>query len=699
MKILRGRLSSFFAASTLLFCCNPSMLCASDDTTAREVRVSWVQGDVRLSRGDGKHTDLNKPWEQLQGGELLDQGFAVATAMGRAEIAFEDGSTVHLAENSLLLFRELSATGDRVVTRMTLPSGTATFALQAAPSESFFIETPTDQIKLSASEGLFARMDAYLDATAITAQGEKGEVMVRTGFPKLIMPKGQTFFFQGGTVIQIADPTLGASSRDRHAWFSSNLSDLLSIASAARTSGLAPLVPGGLILESLPSVRSAIPHSSLAQALQELPPSSTADSGAEGDWDSWVSSRVQERARVSAAALKASGLSSPVPGLNDLYRNGSFFECAPYGTCWEPTPETQQATPETSQPNAQSPAQIAPNSGFQPQTVEWTERVPGVCDSFTSRRVSRLAHTQQELVELLRQKDAAERAALGTAFSTSCWDGVWIQHRGHYARVLPSNLHPGCKLGSHCKPVHPPHPLWVRAGNKIGLVPRHPSDVKGKPPINLKNGIFVPSAKPGEPLQHVALEPSQKIKILDKTPRELHLNLATHAPSASAPQIRARLMQDATRGKSVTAANHADSRIVYDYKTQKFMMPATASAGAKSRFVPVGGISSNGKVGSFADGRSSHYADSFGRTSAAASYNGGAYNSGTFGGGRGSGSYSSGSSYSGGGSSGSHSSGSSSSSSSSHSSGGSSGGGFSSSSGSSSSSSSSSSGGGSRGRP
>ena len=117
MIIPPGRFLSFLAVSTLLFCSAPSAF-ASDDTDAREVRISFVDGDVRLSRGDGKHTDLNKPWEQAQGGELLEHGFAVATGIGRAEIEFENGSTVYLAENSLLLFTELSAPGDRIVTRL-----------------------------------------------------------------------------------------------------------------------------------------------------------------------------------------------------------------------------------------------------------------------------------------------------------------------------------------------------------------------------------------------------------------------------------------------------------------------------------------------------------------------------------------------------------------------------------------------------
>jgi hypothetical protein len=691
MNIHRGRLFSFLTVSTLLLCSSPAAL-ASDDNDAREVRISFVQGDVRLSRGDGKRTDLNKPWEQAQGGELLERGFAVATGDGRAEIEFENGSTVYLAENSLLLFTELSAPRERIVTRMTLPTGTATFSLQPVAGESFFIETPTDKLTIASPDAFFARVDAYLDSTAINPQGEKGESVVLSGLPKLLIPKGLTVYFQGGEIVKLSEPVeagfYGFYS-DQNVWLSINPQELYATATALENYGFG--FPSGLVLRRLPSIASGTPQRWPYQAVEKLAILATGHPQVTGDWDNWVSSRVHESTTITTAALKASGLSTPLPGLNNLYRNGSFFQCAPYGTCWEPTQQAaeQAPSPQTSRPDTQSPVQNAPNTGFQPRTVEWQAGIWGQCDYYTSRRISRVAHSQQELEELLRQKNAAERMTLqGNAFSTSCWNGVWIHHHGHYARVLSVPAHPGCKLGSHCKPVHPPHPLFVRAGGKVGLVPRHPNDVKGKPPINLKNGIIL-SAKPGESLQHVAVDPSQRVKIFDKAPKEFQRDFVIHSVPVSAPQIRAHLMQEATHSQSTIVANHADSHIVYDYKSQKFMMPATAVAGAKPREVPVGGIASNGRVASFADGHSGRYADSFGHTSAAASYNGG---------GRGSGSYSSGSSYSGGGGySGSHSSSSGSSGgSSSHSSGG---GGGGSSSGSSSSSSSSSSGGGSRGRP
>jgi hypothetical protein len=47
-----------------------------------------------------------------------------------------------------------------------------------------------------------------------------------------------------------------------------------------------------------------------------------------------------------AEMMKASGLTSPIPGLADMKGHGTFFECASYGTCWEPTAQDGQQLPE-----------------------------------------------------------------------------------------------------------------------------------------------------------------------------------------------------------------------------------------------------------------------------------------------------------------------------------------------------------------
>jgi hypothetical protein len=49
---------------------------------AQLVRLSYVEGDVRFNRGDGKNPDLKKPWEQAEVNLPIGKGFALATGDG-----------------------------------------------------------------------------------------------------------------------------------------------------------------------------------------------------------------------------------------------------------------------------------------------------------------------------------------------------------------------------------------------------------------------------------------------------------------------------------------------------------------------------------------------------------------------------------------------------------------------------------------
>jgi hypothetical protein len=83
------------------------------DTQARIVRLSDVQGNVKIDKNNGlgfESAFLNLP--VTQGTELK------TLSNGRAEIEFEDGSTVRLAPNSMVQFSTLGAedTGKRIST-------------------------------------------------------------------------------------------------------------------------------------------------------------------------------------------------------------------------------------------------------------------------------------------------------------------------------------------------------------------------------------------------------------------------------------------------------------------------------------------------------------------------------------------------------------------------------------------------------
>ena len=269
---------------------------AADKTTQVKVdpeivRLSYVQGDVRFSRGDSKGPDLNKQWEVAIANLPILQNYSVATGDGRAEIEFEYGSTVYLAENSVLIFQTLTVRNGLPSTVLDLGTGTATVKVLPIPNELFDITTPTDRLRFPSAS--FIRVDSYLDAMALTPQ-ENGSMNINQMAGGTVrMVKGRTIAYRNGIPIQL----------------------------------------GG------------VDHS-----------------GTPADWDGWVAARVAQRETDTAAALKASGLTSFVPGLTDLYNGGTFFACAPFGTCWEPkgrsdaAPSSGTAKPSTPTGNADTAA-------------------------------------------------------------------------------------------------------------------------------------------------------------------------------------------------------------------------------------------------------------------------------------------------------------------------------------------------------
>jgi hypothetical protein len=75
-------------------------------------------------------------------------------------------------------------------------------------------------------------------------------------------------------------------------------------------------------------------------------------------------------------------------------------------------------------------------------------------------------------------------------------------------------------------------------GGKLGFVAPHPNDVQDQPPANLKHGIFVPPSKPAEPFQRINGDPSQKVQVLEKTPKEFHGASASHLPRPPRPRFK-----------------------------------------------------------------------------------------------------------------------------------------------------------------
>jgi hypothetical protein len=126
------RTASLLILFAAYFC--PITYAATKDTQdAQLVRLRYVQGDVRFNRGNGKHPDLKQPWEVAITNLPIEQNYALATGDGRAEIEFEDGSVVYVAENTVMLFDELTSTDDVPATTLELVSGTITADYNLCP--------------------------------------------------------------------------------------------------------------------------------------------------------------------------------------------------------------------------------------------------------------------------------------------------------------------------------------------------------------------------------------------------------------------------------------------------------------------------------------------------------------------------------------------------------------------------------------
>jgi len=531
---------------------------ASSQTFDQIVRLSVVEGDVRVSRGKQGERATGTDWAQAAANLPMASGFSLVTGTGRAGIEFEDASTIYLADNSVLVFDELTATGGIPYTELTLVSGTAILDVNPAfAGENFIVSTPNSRISLHHGMNAFMRLDSYVDATAFT-------------------PMGSFSVRVNDETTRIADPG----------------------------------------------------QTTTVYVNKKQPPQVSPRSAAFAAFDDWTAKRIALRSADMAAAMKDSRLEAPIPGLADLNGQGTFFPCAPYGTCWEPTggwrlreadpgPETQQTfTPavwSSARPVSLMRVSQAAQSVVQSGILNTEYEDPFPCSPNRIRRlIERDPVTGKERV--LRTDYDTYGAGYNWAV---CHSGSWI-HRGHrYAWVAGTHRH------HHC-PVH-----WVKYGGNKAYVPIHPHDVAGKPPINLKYGVFETDGKRGDTVERVAFDPGKSIKVLTSTPKEF---LAPSYPSlqrAETPRIETHLARNGGDTGKTGSVKSAVGAITFDHKSQSFLFARQVESGGRSTMITThfgGGntqISSNGGFshGGWAGGSGS---------------NGAAFHSGSTGGGAGS---------------------------------------------------------------
>jgi FecR protein len=521
-------------------------------------RISYVEGDVRIARGEEAERATGASWETAVGDLPVETGFSVATGAGRAEIEFEDASTVYLADNSVMTFNDLHSQGGVPYTEIALLTGTATMHVRPESAEErFIVHTPADSVKFRFSVSADFRVDSYLDAMAVTPLKDTS---VQPGAAEKQSLAGKTLFFRDGHAITVDEP----KSADDHA-----------------------------------------------------------------EWDRWVEDRVATRTAATAEMMKESGLSQPIPGLAEMNGQGTFFPCEPYGTCWQPKGlEDEDALGDTS------------SAGPHVLRASFAQAVAG-SSSATSPAGRRLVLDPfvgclPRSLRLMMLRDPGNITAQTASYQLDprslpynwavCHAGTWVHRRHHYAWVAGAKKH-------HHPPVH-----FVKAGRSVAMVPIHPRDVKGKPPINGQHEVFALVDKKSMTVEPLRLDAGKEVKTVTSAPKEFEKPNFTPLARAQAPQLETRLVKDGLSPRSGTEAKAAGTTLTFDRKSQSFTLAQQVMQGGKTTTVHQAFNGSSGNLQARAGGFSSHGSYSsgsgggVGRSSGGGGSSGGGFHGGSSGG-------------------------------------------------------------------
>jgi hypothetical protein len=577
----------------------------SDVTYAQIVRISSVEGDVRIQRGEPSSKAGNALWEQAVAGLPLETGFSLVTGQGRAEIEFENASTIYLGENSVLTFNDLHETAGIPFTELGLLSGTVSLYFQPyVQGEKLILHTPSNDFISRYQDKSFARIEAFTNAVNITPL--PGGNLRLPSVSKEALEPGRTWTYLEGKLVDAEG----------------------------------------------------------APATQEF-----------AAWDSWVEQRVDQRRAAINSVLEASGLAAPIPGLADLAGQGKFFDCAPYGTCWEPNdqaeedddageqsvnsigppPFRQEAHLEVAayHPGSYSGSYLGLSHAAQnPQTAQQT-RPPITAEStvppelLARRRLQFPCMPEPLLYRTAKDPATGKYVRVSTAGSNDpsygwavCHAGAWIRHHKHYAWVAGGKRH-------HICPVR-----WVKSGKTVGFVPLHPYDVKGQPAINARHEVFAVAGKGqfNDPVRVVPVrfEQSMPITYLKAPPREYAVGAMRPLAAVEAPRMEAHALpglpgvrgegnkSEQVKGPGGKAFELA--RVVpihFDAKEQAFMVAREEMRGGRSTTVMAPMTNHSGSLQarseSFSGGSSFH--GNAGGGSAGSSHGGSGSSAGSRGGG------------------------------------------------------------------
>jgi hypothetical protein len=537
---------SYLVGLFLILALTPKQVSAQNQSGPEMVWVNYVQGDAKFSPGKDGDPNLGRKWIAANAGQVLQDGYTLVTEQGRAEIEFEDGSLVFLAEHSVLEFDTLWTTEQGFSTYIDLLIGTVT--ILHVSSGLLHLETPVMKTRIVGSETI--RVQCALDGVVIQQIEGTRPLVTKSG--SLVLQPGQSAVYVDGRLIPLT-PTEPAGEREIQQW-------------------------------AFGTVRAP-----------EMRRSVLTD-----EWDQWVGQRLATQQKLIAEGLKQSGLQAPIPGLAGLVETGKFLDCAPYGKCWQPNEPAQLApspsgvaidpikfdqSPEI--PRLVMAAETTPEPIPQ---IARTQDAPetGGAILVNSTMLTRCPMQAWQVAAAAQNGGVQSVPQYGPCFAGS-WpspaSSQWTSNDPcHYFDPLTRrkiyrldcyDAYNTWIVGRRHR--HPCH--FVKAGHhQIGIVPRHPGDRAGHPQGNAKSDVLILAMEKGTLHAGIEAAPAKGVHIVGNAPSSMQHGVdraVERASGVSQPLIEARLIESMVPRSVLPKEHPATAKNVtairFDYHSQNFI--------------------------------------------------------------------------------------------------------------------------------
>ncbi len=296
-------------------------------------------------------------------------------------------------------------------------------------------------------------------------------------------------------------------------------------------------------------------------------------------FDAWVADRYAARSADTRQVMQEAGLERPVPGLAQLKGKGAFYDCQPYGKCWEPTPQKSLVSSGGGTAGGGGvgiPDAWGMDMGF--PCMPWAmgyDFYPGIM-TFQPATPMPADVAYQGMYGGMYGGMAGGWGMMNPYAWAVCHAGYWMpQQNGRYAWVVGRRIH-------HHAPVR-----WVRVGRTVAAVPLNPRDVKGQLPLNRGFGFVPGKGKQGFKVTPVKFDGSHPAELMKEAPRGYRNMEEPRLAKAETPHM----MAHSLRGSEGAKPGQARAGIPLNFNRQQgFVATRQVMQGGRSVAVatPVG---------------------------------------------------------------------------------------------------------------